>query len=304
MTSIRNPRGTVSCEGTVAYRGPVSPRGKNVPRIKLDPTADERVVLTPVRLPIFHPYSDEPEGGIEVLAYAYEEAFGEKVRALAERMRPRDLYDVINLFRNSEARPVPSVLRHVLQQKCEFKGISVPVIDDLAPHRPDLEGGWQPMLGHQLPSLPPVESFWDALPDFFAWMLEDIVPATPAAYPLPRGETIIRTRSLRLSVANVAQSSLEVVRFAAANQLCVDLDYQGSRRRIEPYSLRRTLDGNVILHAWNIDSDAPRSYRVDRIQGAQATSQTFVPSYEVELTPSGLQAIPSTVRSTGSDVTR
>ena len=155
----RNPRGTVSCEGTVAYRGPVSPRGKNIPRIKLNLTADERVVLTPVRLPIFHPYSDEPEGGIEVLAYAYEEAFGEKVRALAERMRPRNLYDVINLFRNSEARPVPSVLRHVLQQKCEFKGISVPVIDDLAPHRPDLEGGWQPMLGHQLPSLPPVESF-------------------------------------------------------------------------------------------------------------------------------------------------
>ena len=63
-----NPRGTISREGTIAYRGPVSPRGKNIPRIKLDLTADERVVLAPVRLPIFHPYSDESEGGIEVLA--------------------------------------------------------------------------------------------------------------------------------------------------------------------------------------------------------------------------------------------
>ncbi len=169
---------------------------------------------------------------------------------------------------------------------CEFKGISVPVVDDLAPHRPDLEGAWQPMLGQQFPSLPRPESFWDALPEFFAWLLEDIVPAPPAAYPLAGGETIIRTRSLQLlPVGNLAQSSLEVV-FAAANRLCIDLDYKGSRRRIEPYSLRETRDGNIILHAWNIDGNAHRSHRFDRIQGAQPTSQTLVPRYEVELSPS------------------
>ncbi len=95
-----------------------------MPRIKLDLTADERLVLPPVKVPIFHPYTDAPEDGIHVLSYAYEEAFGEKVRALAERTRPRDLYDVINLFRNTEARPSPSVLLDVLHQKCEFKGIN------------------------------------------------------------------------------------------------------------------------------------------------------------------------------------
>ena len=243
-------------------------------------------------------------GGIEVLSYAYEEAFAEKVRALAERMRPRDLYDVINLFRNREARPAASVVRQVLKLKCDFKGISVPVLGDLTRHRPDLEGAWQPMLGHQLPSLPPVQSLWDTLPEFFGWLFEDIVPATPAAYTQAAGETIIRTRSLRLPVGNVAQSSLEVVRFAAANRLCVDLDYRGSRRRIEPYALRETRDGNIILHAWNIDSNAPRSYRVDRIQGAQPTSQPFVPRYEVELTQSGPKVILPTARFTGSDATR
>ena len=62
-----------------------------LPRVKLDLTADERVVLAPVRTPIFHPYSDALADGITVLSYAYEEAFGEKVRALAERTRPRDL---------------------------------------------------------------------------------------------------------------------------------------------------------------------------------------------------------------------
>jgi predicted nucleotidyltransferase component of viral defense system len=34
-------------------------------------------------------------------------AFAEKFRALAERTRPRDLYDVVNLYRNGEARPEP-----------------------------------------------------------------------------------------------------------------------------------------------------------------------------------------------------
>ena len=41
-------------------------------------------MLPPVRASVFHPYSDAPEDGIEVLAYAYEEAFGEKIRALSE----------------------------------------------------------------------------------------------------------------------------------------------------------------------------------------------------------------------------
>ena len=34
----------------------------------------ERVVLPPVRAQIFHPYSDAPEEGIEVLAYEYTES--------------------------------------------------------------------------------------------------------------------------------------------------------------------------------------------------------------------------------------
>jgi predicted nucleotidyltransferase component of viral defense system len=289
-----NPRGSISCQGKLAYRGPVSPRSP--PRIKLDLTADERIVLAPVQTPIFHPYSDAPDDGITVQAYAYEEAFGEKVRALAERTRPRDLYDVINLFRNTEARPAAAVLLDVLRQKCEFKGIEVPRLDDLAPHRGDLEGAWGHMLDHQLPSLPTVESFWDALPAFFDWLQGGAAPAALAAYQLGRGETVIRERTLRIPVGSGAQTHLEVIRFAAANRLCVDLDYQGRTRRIEPYSLRRTSEDNIILHAWNIDSNGHRSYRLDRIQGARTTNQTFVPRYDIELAPSGTASIPPTER--------
>lgn len=282
-----NLRGNPSCQGKISYRGPVSPRGKSMPRIKLDLTTDELVVLPAVQTPIFHPYSDAPEGGIVVQSYAYEEAFGEKVRALAERTRPRDLYDVINLFRNADARPLASVLLDVLAQKCQFKGIKVPTLIDLEPHKPDLEGSWGAMLAHQLPALPPVETFWNVLHDFFTWLEGGAAPEVPAPYAIGAGEEIIRERALRLPISSIAQSYIEIIRFAAANRLCVDLVYLGSTRRIEPYSLRRTSEGNIILHAHNMDKDEHRSYRVDRIQGARTTSQTFVPRFEIELTPEG-----------------
>ncbi len=291
-----NPRGRKNCEGKISYRGPVSPT-TNWPRIKLDLTADECLVLPPVRVPIFHPYSDAPDGDIIVQAYAYEEAFGEKVRALAERARPRDLYDVINLYRNTEARPRPLVLLDVLRQKCQFKGIAVPKATDLDASKNDLKAAWEHMLRHQLPALPPVESFWDAVPEFFAWLESGLAPKIPASYAAAPGETILRERTLRLPVAPVLQSHLEIIRFAAANRLCVDLDYQGNTRRIEPYSLRRTKDDNIILHAWNINSDAHRSYRIDRIQGARTTNQIFTPRYAIELTPSGPVSISPTQRS-------
>ncbi len=281
-----NPRGGKSCQAKIGYQGPVSPRGKSMPRIKLDLTSDECVVLPPVRSLVFHPYTDAPDDGITVQSYAYEEAFGEKVRALAERARPRDLYDVVNLFRNDYARPA-AVLLDVLRKKCEFKGIGLPVLADLQPYKADLEGGWSTMLAHQLPALPPVETFWDELPAFFAWLEGGAAPVIPAAYAKAAGEEIIRERTLRLPISGTAQSYLEIIRFAASNRLCVELVYQGSTRIIEPYSLRHTRDDNIILHAHNIDKDEHRSYRVDRMQGAQVTSQTFVPRFEIELTSIG-----------------
>ncbi len=106
------------------------------------------------------------------------------------------------------------------------------------------------------------------------------------------GETVLRERTLRLPVSGAAQSFLEIIRFAAANHLCVDLEYGGSVRRIEPYSLRRTRDGNIVLHAIRASDGGHHSYRIDRIQGAQTTGQSFTPRYVVELSPEGSVIIP------------
>lgn len=108
-------------------------------------------MLPSVRREVFHPYTDKPEGGIWANCYAYEEAFGEKLRALGERTRPRDLYDVVNLYRHTDSRPTAAVLLDVLRQKCDYKAIPVPTFASLMPHRQALEAMWSDMLSHQLP---------------------------------------------------------------------------------------------------------------------------------------------------------
>jgi DNA-binding winged helix-turn-helix (wHTH) protein len=122
-----NSRGHPNCQGKIAYRGPVSPTSGGWPKIKLDMTADERLVLPSVRREVIHAYTDRPEGGIWANSYGYDEAFGEKLRALGERTRPRDLYDVVNLYRHTDSRPTAAVLIDVLRQKCAYKAIPVSV---------------------------------------------------------------------------------------------------------------------------------------------------------------------------------
>jgi len=88
------------------------------------PDADERIVLPSVRREVFHPHSDRPRG-IWANCYAYEEAFGEKLRALGERTRaPADLYDVVNLYRHRTAGPRLGC-SGLLRRKCEYKAIPV-----------------------------------------------------------------------------------------------------------------------------------------------------------------------------------
>jgi hypothetical protein len=151
------------------------------------------------------------------------------------------------------------------------------------------------MLSHQLPVLPPLSDFWDALPEIFTWITSGAPVPQRALIQHGAGEIPIRSRVLPMSVPLPARSTLEIIRFAAGNHLCVDLSYDGSVRRIEPYSLRQTADGYFVLHAIRSDSGEHRSYRVDRMQGAIVTSQVFAPRYAVELTSTGpLIVAPST----------
>ena len=294
-----NPRGKLSAEGRVSYRGPLqlSPR-RDLPRMKLDLTNDEILVLKPEIRELHHPYSDRPEEGIHVQCYGFEELCAEKIRALAERLRPRDLYDVVHLFRHDDDRKDRALILSTLKKKCEFKSIPVPTIESFEnnPKRTELETEWENMLGHQLPMLPPFEQFRSELPAVFEWLYRAVEKMAPSPIPL-MGMQIDQTwRPPAMAHAWHANTPLEIIRFAAANRLCVDLTYNGTHRLIEPYSLRMTQDGNLLLYAVNHATGEARSYRVDRIQAANVTKVPFTPRYIIELTASGPVLIQPTIR--------
>jgi predicted nucleotidyltransferase component of viral defense system len=281
----QNKRGKPTTQGHIAYRGP-NPQ-PTLPKVKLDITADEVLTGGPVLRPIGHPYGDAPLPGGRVLCYSITELFAEKLRALAERCRPRDLYDVVHMHRHPDLIGRRQAVAAALARKCEHAGISVPALEAIrsSPFRQEIETEWQNMLGHQLPQpLPPFADFWSALDDVFRWLDGTLqAPALPRAslgdldpaWQIPQAIT-----SWRRGVP------LELLRYAGANRLKVDIDYRAENgrrgpRRVEPYSLRRTKDSNLVLFVVN-DRRQLRSYRVDRIASIKPTTEPFTPVYSVE----------------------
>lgn len=280
-----------SAEGRVYY---VGPRNGPVARIKIDLRSDEQVVRPSVLRVITHPYSDSLPPPAQVRCYGFEELFAEKIRAMGERSRPRDLYDIIYLFRLPDFRAHGALVREVLVKKCSTKGIGLVTLETIteSPFREELEREWESMLGHQLPALPGFQQFWDELPSLFEWLSGAEVGILA---PLGVTDDTDATWSPPPTFWEAGLGApLEPVRFAAVNRLCVDLTYLGSTRLIEPYSLRRTNDGFILLHAIKVDGGQHRSYRVDRIQGVTVTNRPFKPVYAIEFAPSGTLMAPPT----------
>jgi hypothetical protein len=122
----QNKRGQPTIQGRIAYVGPLA--SPSTPKVKLDLTADEVLVRPLERRPVFHPFSDMGASGhrsdhlTDVLSYSLPELMGEKLRALAERCRPRDLYDVIHTHRHPDLIGRARDVLSVLVQKCAHAG--------------------------------------------------------------------------------------------------------------------------------------------------------------------------------------
>ena len=152
---FQNPRAKTIGQGRIYYRGPLAPASpRSWPRIKIDLTADEIIVDLAVDNFVRHDYRDVPTNGIRALCYSYTEVFAEKIRALGERTRPRDLYDVINFFRRPESLTLGTEVRRILKEKCRHKGVAVPRLEELSPHRKECASGWRDQLAHQLAITP------------------------------------------------------------------------------------------------------------------------------------------------------
>lgn len=290
--SIMQPKYRCSANGMYTqvrlyYRGPLNAR--NPGSIILDLSASEKIVTSPVFKRISHPFRDNLPGEKGVQCYSFEEIFAEKIRTMGERCRPRDLYDIINLFHNNIfSRPL--IIKETLAKKCASKGITLVTLDTItnSEYKKELVSEWKNMLAHQLPALPPFEEFWNELPELFRWLGGESKTEKLTNIPHAAVSGVAKEDS-NWQPSPTIQSwnrgvPLEKVRFAGMNHLCIKLGYQGTTRLIEPYSIRRTQDGNYLLHAVKVETGENRTYRIDKIQSIEVTSRMFKPRYNIELT--------------------
>lgn len=292
LEKYKTPRGTDSIEGRLSYSGPLAPRG-TLPRIKLDLTQDEIVVTNPVQRRIAHSYSDPLPESSSVLCYSFEELFAEKLRAFTDRLLPRDLYDIVNIYRHEILERDSQKIRTIFDKKRAFKKISFPTIPQLRSHHrfSELSSEWGNMLGHQLPTLPPLSSFWEVVPEILSWLSGVGKPEPKPA--IPTKEDTDRKWHPSPTITRWGTTiPLEVIRFAGANHLCVEIWYRkesGERLRylIEPYSLRRTKAGKLVLYTRKLPTSEDRSFRVDRIEQVTVTNQSFNPVYQIEFSGTG-----------------
>ena len=281
---IDKENGNKYAQGKIYFNGPLR-RKNNYATIKLDLTNDEVLVLKPVKKEVHHPYSDKPNSGISINCYAFEEIIAEKIRALAQRIRPRDLYDVVHFFRNRQLISNPQLVYNVLQKKCRFKKIDVPNFETIRDHEKidELEPQWANMLKHQLPQLPSMESFWNDLEPFFEW-LKGNIQEKKLTFVSGQDETVFHLG--RISSANSVNSMLYRIQFAAANRVCIELFYSNKLRTIEPISFRQAKNGDRVFYGFEREKNQIKSFSLEKIQSVDVTNIPYTENkkYPVEIT--------------------
>lgn len=143
------------------FRGPISISG-SFPNIKFDLSGEEKLVDVPEQRKLLHAYSDANESACEILSYSFPELFAEKIRALTERARPRDLYDMVNLYEiHQDFGANMTKITEVLKAKFAHRDLAYPSrLQNIPTHQiTELKVDWDIMLKHQLSNLESAETY-------------------------------------------------------------------------------------------------------------------------------------------------
>ncbi len=140
------------------------------------------------------------------------------------------------------------------------------------------------MLGHQIPHLPPFAEFWHELGAIFGWLHGE--HRTPTLLRADGDNLDPEWAPPRAMASWRGGAPIELIRFAGANRLKVEIDFSAESGHhgpsvIEPYALRRTNDGDFVLLAVADRTDS-HSYPVDRITGVRVIDTSFVPRFLIE----------------------
>jgi hypothetical protein len=234
-----------------------------------------------------------------VTTYSLEELLAEKARALFERTRPRDLYDVVFVLDNAATAISMADLQRLFHSKCEEKGILPPTASQMLAHvggDQELLTDWDIMLARQLPDLPSPAIFISRLGPAIQWIDGPTLEPSPvlASAPSRTGEVLFAPASVQFTGAGTA---LETIRFAGANRLVVRFMYSDTLRTVEPYSLRRPRTGNLLVYGWELESSQMKAFNIAKISAVVVTHETYSPRYRVELSSIGPFVAPPPHRS-------
>jgi len=185
----------------------------------------------------------------------------------------------------------PELVYNVLQKKCSFKKIEIPTFRHIESHEKldELEPQWENMLVHQLPHLPPMASFWLDLSPFFEWLQGQLTEDTLVSVS-PKDEIVFKPG--RIFDAYSMDSILHKIQFAAANRICVELEYSDRVRTVEPLSFRTAKSGNTLFYGFERDAGHAKAYTLRKIQSVEITNLAYTEKYPVEISSSGYISMP------------
>ena len=150
--------------------------------------------------------------------------------------------------------------------------------------------------------LPSAESFYNELRSALSWWMDENyvepllnhIPHQKDEVSLPRAHfPAPPIRSAKkigrgMNITSTFSPHEDQIRYAARNRLCLEIEYHGAKRLIEPYSLTRPKTGNQLLNGYEllkgvVRTNDIRSYRLQEIVSAEVTRQAFLPRYAVDL---------------------
>ncbi len=142
----------------IYYRGPISPSALSQwARIKLDLTTGEFLTDEPFLSDVHHPYRDANDALFKISCYSFTEIFAEKLRAFIERMRPRDIYDVVKCYDSGLADFAK--VKEQFMLKMQSKSLKMPEKETLLTQIKNSETFWAEQLSHQISTLEDFEVF-------------------------------------------------------------------------------------------------------------------------------------------------
>jgi len=301
IESYTNKQGTQSFNVRISYVGPLRFIGQRMQRVKFDITQYEVLADAPDYRAVFHRYVDAIEPAPRIACYTVNEILAEKTRALFERQgRARDVYDVVHISRNFREGITANRALQILGEKFAFKNIPKPNVDLILSQvdAETLRSNWDHQLAHQLPMIPPAQTFFEELREALIWWMEP-VKASPVieAVKLEPDERLIPREHFPSRVAPAFErratsvtegSSIDRIRFAARNRLLVEVTYDRVIRVVEPYSIRIKGTGNRLLYIWEVTRGPKvtgqiKAYKINKIQSARVLQQSFTPRYAIEL---------------------